>query len=284
MKLITQIDEMHEFVDACRIKKETVGLVPTMGFLHRGHISLMERAIRENDKTIVTIFVNPLQFAEGEDLSSYPRDLEQDTSQCEATGVDLLFTPSPEEMYSQPILTSVQIDQLMNSIEGASRPTHFSGVATVVAKLFNIVGPCNAYFGEKDWQQLQVISTMVRDLSFRVKVLGCPTVRQSDGLALSSRNAYLSLEERKAATALSRSLQSASENVQAGESSAAVIKSKIVSEITDEALVTLDYVEIVQGSSLITIDQISKGARILIAAKVGKARLIDNVDPYFGIK
>ena len=244
----------------------------------------MQRAGNENDKTIVTIFVNPLQFAEGEDLSSYPQNLEKDISECEAIGIDLLFAPSSEEMYSQPILTSVQIDQLMNGIEGASRPTHFSGVATVVAKLFNIVGPCNAYFGEKDWQQLQVISTMARDLSFRVKVLGCPTVRQSDGLALSSRNAYLSLEERKAATALSRSLQSASENVQAGETSAAVIKSQIIDEITDEALVTLDYVEIVEGSSLIRIDQISEGARILIAAKVGKARLIDNVDPYIGIK
>ena len=284
MRLVTQVSEVHEFIDECRVQKSTVGLVPTMGFLHEGHTSLMQRAGKENDKTIATIFVNPLQFAEGEDLSSYPQNLEKDISECEAIGIDLLFAPSSEEMYSQPILTSVQIDQLMNSIEGASRPTHFSGVATVVAKLFNIVGPCNAYFGEKDWQQLQVISTMARDLSFRVKVLGCPTVRQSDGLALSSRNAYLSLEERKAATALSRSLQIASENVQAGETSAAVIKSQIVDEITDEALVTLDYVEIVEGSSLITIDQISKGARILIAAKVGKARLIDNVDPYFGIK
>ena len=284
MRLVTQVSEVHEFIDECRVQKSTVGLVPTMGFLHEGHTSLMHRASNENDKTIATIFVNPLQFAEGEDLSSYPQNLEKDIGECEAIGIDLLFAPSSEEMYSQPILTSVQIDQLMNGIEGASRPTHFSGVATVVAKLFNIVGPCNAYFGEKDWQQLQVISTMVRDLSFRVKVLGCPTVRQSDGLALSSRNAYLSLEERKAATALSRSLQSASENVQAGETSAAVIKSQIIDEITDEALVTLDYVEIVEGSSLIRIDQISEGARILIAAKVGKARLIDNADPYFGIK
>ncbi|HAY52169.1 MAG TPA: pantoate--beta-alanine ligase [Acidimicrobiaceae bacterium] len=284
MKLISQVSEVHEFIDEYRAQKNTIGLVPTMGFLHEGHISLMQRAANENDKTIVTIFVNPLQFAEGEDLSSYPQNLEKDINECEAIGVDLLFIPSSEEMYSQPILTSVQVDQLMSTIEGASRPTHFSGVATVVAKLFNIVGPCNAYFGEKDWQQLQVISTMARDLSFRVKVLGCPTVRQSDGLALSSRNAYLTPEEREAATVISRSLQVASENVQAGETSASVIKSQIVDEMTAETLATLDYVEIVEGSSLQTIDQITEGARILIAAKVGKARLIDNVNPYFGIK
>ena len=281
MQIIESIEDFRKISH----KKETkVGLVPTMGFLHEGHISLMQRAANENDKTIVTIFVNPLQFAEGEDLSSYPQNLEKDINECEAIGVDLLFIPSSEEMYSQPILTSVQVDQMMSTIEGASRPTHFSGVATVVAKLFNIVGPCNAYFGEKDWQQLQVISTMARDLSFRVKVLGCPTVRQSDGLALSSRNAYLTPEEREAATVISRSLQVASENVQAGETSASVIKSQIVDEMTAEALATLDYVEIVEGSSLQTIDQITEGTRILIAAKVGKARLIDNVNPYFGIK
>ena len=261
MKLISQVSEVHEFIDEYRAQKNTIGLVPTMGFLHEGHISLMQRAANENDKTIVTIFVNPLQFAEGEDLSSYPQNLEKDINECEAIGVDLLFIPSSEEMYSQPILTSVQVDQMMSTIEGASRPTHFSGVATVVAKLFNIVGPCNAYFGEKDWQQLQVISTMARDLSFRVKVLGCPTVRQSDGLALSSRNAYLTPEEREAATAISRSLQIASENVQAGETSASVIKSQIVDEMTAEALATLDYVEIVEGSSLQTIDQITEGTR-----------------------
>ena len=283
MKLITQIAEMHEFVDACRTKKETVGLVPTMGFLHRGHISLMERAIRENDKTIVTIFVNPLQFAEGEDLSSYPRDLEQDTSQCEATGVDLLFTPSPEEMYSQPILTGVHIDSMTSNMEGASRPTHFSGVATVVAKLFNIAGPCSAYFGEKDWQQLQIITKMAHDLSFRVNVYGCPTVRHSDGLALSSRNAYLTPEERTSATVLSRSLQKASETVQAGETTASAIRAQIEYQIATEPLVELDYVEIVEGSTLNSIDQISQGSRILVAAKIGKARLIDNVDPYCGI-
>ena len=152
-------------------QKNTIGLVPTMGFLHEGHISLMQRAANENDKTIVTIFVNPLQFAEGEDLSSYPQNLEKDINECEAIGVDLLFIPSSEEMYSQPILTSVQIDQLMSNIEGASRPTHFSGVATVVAKLFNIAGPCNAYFGEKDWQQLQIIQQWLGTFHFGLRCL-----------------------------------------------------------------------------------------------------------------
>ncbi len=284
MRVISRIDEVHEFLDEVRAQKKTIGLVPTMGFLHKGHIALIGRSIKENDITMVTIFVNPLQFAEGEDLSSYPRDLDNDKEQCDAAGVDLLFSPSHEEMYSQQVLTSIQIKDLTSNMEGESRPTHFSGVATVVAKLFNIVGLCNAYFGEKDWQQLQVITKMAHDLSFRVRVFGCPTVRHSDGLALSSRNAYLTPKERKSATVLSRSLQKASETVQSGERSTSEIMAQIIEEISTEPLVSLDYIEIVEGRSLKSINEIKEGSRILLAANVGEARLIDNVDPYVGIQ
>ena len=283
MRFISRKAEVHECLDEARAENKSVGLVPTMGYLHGGHISLIERSIEENDITMATIFVNPLQFSEGEDLSSYPRDLQSDREQCEAVGVDLLFVPSLEEMYSKPVHTSVHVDNLTTSMEGRSRPTHFSGVATVVTKLFNITGPCNTYFGEKDWQQLQVVTTLARDLSFRINVVGCPTIRHSDGLALSSRNAYLTAEERLSASVLSRSLQKASELVQSGEILASVIRTLIVDEIATEPRVVLDYVEVVEGNSLGSITEIGPGARILLAAKFGEARLIDNVDPYVGI-
>ncbi len=283
MKLFSQVAELHECLDELRAQKKSVGLVPTMGYLHEGHLSLVERSNEENDVTVTTIFVNPLQFAEGEDLASYPSDLQSDIEQCEKTGSDVLFIPSLQDMYPEPILTSVQVDGFTKRMEGKSRPTHFAGVATVVAKLFNITGPCNAYFGEKDWQQLQVITKMVRDLSFRVCVIGCPIIRHRDGLALSSRNAYLTTDERQSATVLSRSLHKASDLILAGETSSKNIQKLIEKEIALEPLVELDYVETVDGSSLITVDEIVPGTRILIAAAVGKARLIDNIEAFTGI-
>ncbi|MEC8974220.1 MAG: pantoate--beta-alanine ligase [Actinomycetota bacterium] len=283
MRFISQTAEVHEYLDQARAQNKSVGLVPTMGYLHGGHVSLIQRSVEENDITMVTIFVNPLQFGKGEDLSSYPRDLQSDRDQCEAEEVDLLFAPSLEEMYSKPVLTAVHVDNLTATLEGRSRPTHFSGVATVVAKLFNITGPCNAYFGEKDWQQLQVITTMARDLSFRVNVIGCPTIRHSDGLALSSRNAYLTREERQSASVLSRSLHKASELFQSGETRSSIVKARITEEIATEPLVELDYVEVVEGKSLDPVTEIGSGTRILLAAKLGQARLIDNIDPHFGI-
>ena len=283
MRFISLTAEVHEYLDAARAHKQSIGLVPTMGYLHDGHISLIERSTAENDITMATIFVNPLQFGENEDLLTYPRDLQSDKERCETAGTDILFTPSLEEMYSTPILTSVHVDSLTTTMEGETRPTHFSGVATVVAKLFNIAGPCNAYFGEKDWQQLQVITTMAHDLSFRVNVVGCPTVRHPDGLALSSRNAYLTSEERLSASVLPRSLQKASDLIQSGETLASTVKTLITNEIAAEPLVKLDYVELVDGRSLEVTAEITPGTRILIAAKVGKARLIDNIDAYNGV-
>tara|TARA_B100000686_G_scaffold344462_1_gene427119 strand:- start:9133 stop:9987 length:855 start_codon:yes stop_codon:yes gene_type:complete len=283
MRFISHTAEVHEYLDAVRAQKQSVGLVPTMGYLHDGHISLVERSTAENDITMATIFVNPLQFGEKEDLSTYPRDLQSDKERCEAAGTDILFAPSLEEMYPTPILTSVHVDGLTTTMEGTTRPTHFTGVATVVAKLFNIAGPCNAYFGEKDWQQLQVITTMAHDLSFRVNVVGCPTVRHQDGLALSSRNAYLTTEERLSASVLPRSLQKASDLIQSGETTASTVKSLITDEIASEPLVELDYVELIEGRSLKVITEITPNTRILVAAKIGKARLIDNIDAYIGI-
>ena len=200
MKVATTIAETRWALDEVRREGGTVGLVPTMGYLHAGHLSLMTAARAETDFVIATIFVNPLQFAPGEDLDSYPRDPEGDRAKAEDAGVDLLFCPEHHEMYPEPVLTTVSVGGLSRSMEGASRPTHFAGVATVVAKLFAIAGPCRAYFGEKDFQQLAVVRRMAADLSFPVEVVGCPIVREPDGLALSSRNAYLTPEERDAAS------------------------------------------------------------------------------------
>jgi len=238
----------------------TVGLVPTMGYLHDGHASLMRRAAAENDVAAATIFVNPTQFGANEDFGRYPRDLERDTALAAEAGVTVLFTPPVAEMYPDGPgggLTTVTVRELSDGMEGASRPTHFAGVATVVAKLFNIAGPCRAYFGEKDWQQLQVISRMVRDLDFPVEIVPCPTVREPDGLALSSRNVYLSADEREAATVLNRALRAA----QGADDPIAVMKETVATE----PLVDLDYAELDNG-------------RLLIAARVGTTRLIDNME------
>jgi pantoate--beta-alanine ligase len=260
MELIETIEGFRKALDAARAAGRTVGLVPTMGYLHDGHAALMRRAAHECDVVAATIFVNPLQFAANEDLSTYPRDLDGDRALAEANGVGYLFVPTVEEMYPGDVLTSVNVTEVSEGLEGGSRPTHFAGVATVVAKLFNIAGPCRAFFGEKDWQQLQVVRRMVADLSFPVEVVGCPTVREADGLALSSRNAYLSADERGAATVLHRALQ-------AGAADVAAARQRMHDVFAAEPLAVLDYAEVVETDTEF---------RLLVAARLGRTRLIDN--------
>jgi pantoate--beta-alanine ligase len=249
-----------------------------MGYLHAGHRSLMERSVDECDSTLVTIFVNPLQFAATEDLSSYPRDLEHDVAMCDKAGVDVVLAPDVVEMYPSgvPTLTSVSVADISAPMEGAARPTHFAGVATVVAKLFNIAGPCRAYFGEKDWQQLAVVRRMAADLSFPVEVVGCPTVREPDGLAMSSRNIYLTPDERAAAPVVHRALQAGVAAIEAGERSAAEIRSQMAKIIQAEPLAQLEYAEVVDAATLAPVDPLRGEVRLLAATRFGRARLIDN--------
>jgi pantoate--beta-alanine ligase len=264
-------------LDDARRGGHTVGLVPTMGFLHDGHRSLIARSVAERDLTAVTIFVNPLQFGAGEDLDAYPRDLDRDLRVCEETGAGLVLTPTVEEMYPEPLLTTVTVGELSAPMEGASRPTHFAGVATVVAKLFNMAGPCHAYFGEKDYQQLAIVRRMAADLSFPVQVIGCPIVRDADGLALSSRNAYLTPDERAAAPVLHRALQAGAAAVLSGDRDPAAVRRLMADVITAEPLAALDYAEVVDARSLGGVDPLSGELRLLVAARFGRPRLIDNL-------
>ena len=278
VQVTTTLAETWELLDAARAEGKTVGLAPTMGFLHAGHASLIQASAAENDVTLTTIFVNPLQFGADEDLSDYPRDLERDLKLCQESGATIVLTPSVDEMYPQPIVTTVTVNELSEAMEGAQRPTHFAGVATVVAKLFHIGGRCRAYFGEKDYQQLAVVRRMVSDLSFQVQVIGCPIVREENGLAMSSRNTYLSTEQFAAAAVLNRSLRSAVELVQAGERDADVVRSHIIDMIATEPLVSApDYVAIVDADSLQSLMQLRGDVRIILAAQVGRPRLLDNI-------
>ena len=277
MKTLRTIAELRSVLDGERTEGRAVGLVPTMGYLHDGHLSLMRQARAETDVVVASIFVNPLQFGAGEDLDAYPRDLERDGRLAEAAGVDLLFVPSVEEMYSAPVLTTVSVAQVSEPLEGATRPHHFAGVATVVAKLFAVVGPCRAYFGEKDFQQLVVVRTMARDLSFPVEVVGCPTVRELDGLALSSRNSYLTPGEREAAPVVYRALRAGVATVLAGERDPAAVRTLMAQIIEAEPLAQLDYAEIVDADSLRIPDPLAGNLRLLAAVRFGRARLIDNV-------
>jgi pantoate--beta-alanine ligase len=260
MQVHETIEGFRKALDAERAAGRTVGLVPTMGYLHAGHVSLMERAVAECDVAAATIFVNPLQFAATEDLSTYPRDLDRDRALAEVAGVDHLFTPPVEEMYPDGrdgVLTTVSVAEVSEGLEGASRPTHFAGVATVVAKLFNIAGACRAYFGEKDWQQLLVVRRMVHDLSFPIDVVGCPIVREDDGLAMSSRNVYLTPEQRAAAPVLHRALLAGRD---AGPAEAERVMAEVIAA---EPLADLDYAAV-------------RGDRLLVAARFGATRLLDN--------
>lgn len=275
--VVHTVDELRQVVDRAARAGLRVGLVPTMGALHDGHASLVARAAADNDVVIATVFVNPLQFAPTEDLSAYPRTLAADVELCARHGATHVFAPSNDEMYPGPMYTTVSVAGVSERLEGASRPTHFAGVATVVAKLFALAGPCRAYFGEKDYQQLAVISTMAANLSFPVEVIGCATVRAADGLALSSRNAYLTDEQRHAAPVLYRALCAGRDVVAAGERSPAAVEAVLAEVIGHEPLAELDYVAVVRASDLARIDPLAGTLRLLVAARIGRARLIDNM-------
>lgn len=278
MKVIESIAESRDHLDAARARGQRIGLVPTMGYLHDGHLSLVDASRQANDLTVVSIFVNPLQFSADEDLEAYPRDFDRDAALCAERGVDLVFAPTAEEMYPLPPLTTVNLSGITARLEGAARPTHFAGVATVVAKLFNVAGRGHAYFGEKDWQQLIVVRRMAADLSFPVEVVGCPIVREPDGLAMSSRNVYLEPDQRRAATVLSRALRRGIDLVEAGERRPAVVEAAIRDEISsEEAVSEPDYVAVVDAETLQEQDRLAGHVRLLVAARVGRPRLLDNM-------
>ncbi|MFZ6004143.1 MAG: pantoate--beta-alanine ligase [Actinomycetota bacterium] len=277
MKVHATIAELRRELDAHRSAGRAIGFVPTMGYLHEGHASLMRAARAATDVVVVSIFVNPLQFGPSEDLDSYPRDLAADTDLAERCGVDLLFVPAVPEMYPDAVRTTVSVAGVSEPLEGSARPTHFAGVATVVAKLFAIVGPCQAFFGEKDFQQLAVIRTMVRDLSIPVEVIGCETVREPDGLAMSSRNAYLTAEERAAAPCVHAALQAGCHAVLRGETDPAAVRQAMAQVVGGEPLAQLDYAEVVDAATLEVPDPLVGTLRLLAAVRFGRARLIDNI-------
>jgi pantoate--beta-alanine ligase len=276
MKIITSVDQMRKTARRLKSKGKTIGLVPTMGFLHQGHLSLVRESLRRADATVVSIFVNPVQFGPGEDLKDYPRDLKKDSELLKKEGVDYLFVPEAADMYPEGYKTYVEVHDLQNKLCGRSRPTHFRGVCTVVLKLFNIVNPDISFFGQKDAQQAIIIKRMVRDLNSDVKVEVLPTVREKDGLALSSRNIYLNEEQRKAALVLSKSLKEAEAMVKKGERDAAAILNRMREIIGKEPLARIDYTEIVDTEELNPITTVEKQALAAVAIFLGKARLIDN--------
>lgn len=276
MQIATTINEVRANVKAWKKEGLSVGFVPTMGYLHEGHGSLISRARKENDKVVVSIFVNPMQFGPGEDLESYPRDLDKDSAYCESLGADLIFHPEPEEMYTDGFCSYVDMSVLTEELCGLSRPVHFRGVCTVVNKLFNIVQPDRAYFGQKDAQQLAIIKRMVQDLNMDLEIIGCPIVREEDGLAKSSRNTYLSEEERQAALVLSRAVKLGQELVAGGETDAKKIVSEMRALIEKEPLARIDYVKAVDGLTMQQIDTVKKPMLVALAVYIGKTRLIDN--------
>lgn len=267
---------MRAWSDAERRRGRRIGLVPTMGFLHEGHLSLVRIAAERSDACVVSIFVNPLQFAAGEDLDRYPRDEAGDRAKLEAAGVEVLYMPAAEAMYADGFQTAVTVAEVTRGLCGDSRPAHFQGVTTVVAKLFNAVRPDVAVFGEKDYQQLAAVRRMVRDLDFGIDVVGGPIVRDADGLAMSSRNAYLSPGERAAALVLSRSLTQARRIYTDGERDTATVLARVRSLISAEPLVRLEYAAIVDAESLRPVERVRPPALLALAAQVGKTRLIDN--------
>ena len=276
IQIATTVNEVREQVKTWKKEGLSVALVPTMGYLHEGHQSLIKRAVEENDRVVVSIFVNPMQFGPTEDLDSYPRDLEKDSALCEATGANLIFHPEPEEMYTDGFCSYVDMSVLTEELCGLSRPVHFRGVCTVVSKLFHIVTPDRAYFGQKDAQQLAVIKRMVLDLNMDIEVIGCPIVREADGLAKSSRNTYLSAEERKAALILSKTIKLGEKMVADGEKDAATILDAMKKNIETEPLAKIDYVKIVDALTMQQIPTIDRPILCAMAVYIGKTRLIDN--------
>lgn len=277
MKQVATIGSLRALLDAERAAGRSVGFVPTMGFLHEGHVSLMRAARAATDLVVTSIFVNPLQFAAHEDLDEYPRDLERDAAMAAEAGVDVLFVPAVGEMYPRPVQTTVSVAGVSEGFEGASRPTHFAGVATVVAKLLSIVGPCSAFFGEKDFQQLAVVRRMVSDLSIPVDIVGCETIREPDGLAMSSRNAYLTDSQRAAAPIVHRALRAGAATVLAGERDPAAIRELLARIVGTEAEATLDYADVLAAHDLTIPDPLDGDLRLLAAVRFGTTRLIDNV-------
>ena len=276
MVLVKNISEIKDLVSEWKKEGKTIGLVPTMGYLHEGHESLIKKAKKENDKVIVSVFVNPTQFGPNEDLESYPRNIEKDRELCESCGVDVVFNPEPVEMYKNNASTYINVEGLTEGLCGASRPIHFRGVCTVVSKLFNITMADKAYFGEKDAQQLAVVKKMVEDLNFNIDVVGCPIIREKDGLAKSSRNTYLSKEERVAALILNKSLNLALKKLKNGEASGENVINVIKGVIKEEPLAKIDYVEVVDSKTLKPVKKIENSILVAIAVYIGKTRLIDN--------
>ena len=274
MKILKTVHDVRKLVNQWKKEGKTIGLVPTMGYLHEGHLSLIEKCKKENDKVIVSIFVNPTQFGENEDLTSYPKDIKRDSSLCENLGVDLIFNPDASEMYQDPC-TFVNIESLSNHLCGKSRPIHFRGVCTVVSKLFIIINPDNAYFGQKDAQQLAIIKKMVKDLNFDINIVGCPIVREDDGLAKSSRNVYLNPKERKAALCLSKAIN-VGKTLANTETNADKIKSEMRKIIEAEPLAKLDYIEIVDNDTMQPVSKMKENTLAAMAVFIGKTRLIDN--------
>lgn len=277
IKIAKTVDEVRETVAKWRSNGESVGLVPTMGYLHAGHQSLIKKSVEQNDHTVVSVFVNPIQFGPNEDLEAYPRDLERDAELCETTGAELIFNPEPEEMYKDGFVSFVDMNGLTNHLCGLSRPVHFRGVCTVCTKLFMIVGPDRAYFGQKDAQQLAVIKRMVKDLNMPLEIVGCPIVREEDGLAMSSRNTYMNAEERKAALILSKSIKLGQQLIEDGERSAEVVRSKMTELLETEPMADVEYVNVVNNLTMEDISQVEGEILVAIAVKINnKVRLIDN--------
>lgn len=276
MKLVKTIKEVREIVNEWKREGLSVGLVPTMGYLHEGHQSLIEKSVSMNDRTVVSVFVNPIQFGPNEDLEAYPRDINRDMALVEAAGGDLIFNPEPSEMYPGHFTTLVNTTEVTELLCGARRPVHFGGVCTVVSKLFNIVKPDRAYFGQKDAQQLAVIKRFVKDLNFDIEIIPCPIVREADGLAKSSRNTYLSAEERKAALILSKSLSLGLEAVRNGERDSKKVIEIITNNLNKEPMARIDYVEVVDNENIQRTDVIKGEVLVAIAVYIGRTRLIDN--------
>ncbi len=277
MKMTATIKDAREMIEGWKRQGLSIGFVPTMGFLHAGHRSLIEKARTENDRVVISIFVNPTQFGPNEDFAKYPRDMGHDLEICRLAGADLVFAPEVSEMYPSKNLAYVDIQGLGDGLCGAKRPNHFRGVCTIVTKLFHIITPDRAYFGEKDAQQLAIIKRMAQDLSFNIEIMPCPIVREPDGLAMSSRNTYLSSEERAAARSLSRSLALAHRLLLQGEKDAVAIRQVIVEEISREPLAQIDYVDVVDACTLNNVEQIQGSVLVALAVYFGKTRLIDNL-------
>ena len=277
MQIIHNIAAMQSLADTFRKAGKTIGFVPTMGFLHAGHVSLMQRARQECDVVVVSIFVNPTQFGPNEDFDRYPRDEAGDRATCEAAGIDVLFMPTVAEMYPEKPSVFVNVEGISDILEGAVRPGHFRGVATVVSKLFHLVKPHKAFFGQKDYQQCAVIKRMVKGLDMDVEVVALPTVRERDGLAMSSRNSYLSADERQTAAAIYRALSAAEQLAKTGTRQPEALKNKIQAVVREVKGIEIDYLEIADPESLVPLASEQDSMVLLIAVRIGRARLIDNL-------